>query len=121
MGIDDLQLPPLSGLANPTSGSLEELRLDGAKRAADRGDGKEAAHQFEKVFATMLVRELRRSMPKSPFGEGPGADVYEGWFDDHLGGALARNDALGLAGMIKASITRTQAARDAQATIGGRP
>jgi Rod binding domain-containing protein len=113
MPINDLQK-----LASPNLGSVDDARLDGARRAAERGDAKETARQFEKLFAMMLVRELRRSMPEGPFGQGPGADVYEGWFDEHLGDALAAHDALGLTGMVKAAIGRAQAARDAVADVG---
>jgi Rod binding domain-containing protein len=107
-------LPELAGRATcalAPSGP-DEARLEAARRAADRGDAAETARQFEELFSVLLVRELRRCMPAGPFGEGPGADVYEGWFDEHLGGALAERDALGIAGMIKASIQRTQAARE---------
>jgi len=118
MRIGDSQLPALPNLAALGEGPLgsarlAESQLDVARRAAERGDAAETARQFEKLFAVQLVRELRRSMPAGPFGQGAGTDVYEGWFDEHLGNALAERDSLGLAGMIKAAIGRAQAARDA--------
>ena len=110
MDIGDLKTPQL-----PMLSSAQDARLAGVRRAADRGDDESTSREFEKLFAVMLVRELRRSMPDSPFGEGAGADVYEGWFDEHLGGALAERNTLGIAGMVKTSLGRTQAARDAAA------
>ncbi len=106
MQIGDLQKPQL--LAPDT-----DVRLADARRASERGDAGETARQFETLFGTMLVRELRRSMPKGMFGDGAGADVYEGWFDEHLGRSLAERDTLGLAGMVKTTIQRAQAAREA--------
>jgi len=104
----------LGGLGQAAASTdLDQAKLDALRRACQSGDAGETAKQFEKLFATLLVRELRRSMPEGPFGDGPGADVYEGWFDEQLGGALAQRDALGLAGMVKAAIGRAQAARDA--------
>lgn len=113
-----MRIDGLQKLAATDLGSLDDARLAGARRAAERGDAKETAIQFEKLFAVMLVRELRRSMPQGPFGQGAGADVYEGWFDEHLGNALAAHDALGLTGMVDAAIGRAQAARDAAAEVG---
>lgn len=113
MQIGDLQKPTLPGLKPDT-----DMRLADAKRAAARGDAGDTARQFETLFGTMLVRELRRSMPKGMFGDGAGADVYEGWFDEHLGRSLAERDTLGLAGMVKTTIQRAQAAREATEAHG---
>lgn len=110
-----MQIGDLHRAALPELASASDAHLDGARRAAERGDSAETARQFETLFAVMLVRELRRSMPTGMFGESAGADVYEGWFDEHLGGALAERDALGIAGMVKSAIGRAQAARDAAA------
>lgn len=110
MQIGDLQRPQLPGLAPAT-----DSRLAGAKRAAERGDVDETARQFETLFGTLLVRELRRSTPSGLFGDGAGADVYEGWFDEQLGTALSARDALGIAGMVRAALGRAQAAVDASA------
>jgi Rod binding domain-containing protein len=112
----DLATAGRSGLGEAR---FAERQLDAARRAAARGDTDETAREFEKLFAVLLVRELRRSMPEGPFGKGPGADVYEGWFDEHLGGALAEHDSLGIAGMIKTSLQRAQAARDSSAEERG--
>ena len=38
------------------------------------------------------------------FGKGPGSDIFEGWYDKHVGEALAEQEALGLAGMIRATL-----------------
>ena len=77
-------------------------------------DAEEAAKKFEALFATMLVREMRRSLPDGFFGGGSGAEIYEGWLDEHVGATLARDGALQLAGMIK-----TQLGREATEATGG--
>ena len=124
MRIGDTQQPMSANLAalgtgGASPGDQDQAKLDAVRRAVEHGDAGEASRQFEKLFAVLLVRELRRTMPEGPFGDGPGADVYEGWFDEQLGGALSQRDALGLAGMIKSAIGRAQAAHDAAA--GGAP
>jgi flagellar protein FlgJ len=108
-----------SGIQLPTRDSAVDSRLDGALRAAESGSPSEASRQFETLFAMMLVRELRRSMPQGMFGNSAGSDVYEGWFDEHLGAALADRDALGIGSMVKVALQRTQAARDAAARAEG--
>jgi len=121
MHIDGLQKTPLSLLAPEARtrlGCAQSARLDAAQSAAGRGDVKETARQLETLFAVMLVRELRRSMPAGPFGGGAGADIYEGWFDEHLGAALGAHDALGIAGLVKATLGRSPGA---ESTEGQQP
>jgi len=99
--------------------SLTQAGATDALQAARRGDDEEAAKAFEGVFARLLVREVRRALPEGFFGEGAGADVYESWFDEHLGQALVERDALGLAGMVKAAVGRASAAEDAESATEG--
>jgi Rod binding domain-containing protein len=108
----DLQtlLPALSGeaLANPLS--------------ADRSkDHQEAAEKFESLIATQLVKELRRGVSDGFFGDGPGADVYNGWLDKHVGESLAGSWKLDLAGMVKTNLDSKQARLDREqaGTPGG--
>ena len=105
----------LQGLVS--NGDLAKAR--GAQRAAESGeaDAEAVGRRFEELFATMLVREMRKSAsginPEGGFfGKGAGADVYEGWFDEHVGRELAARDSLGLVGMVKAGIARTQATEE---------
>jgi len=94
--------------------------LTAAKSALDAGTRGEIApeevgQRFEQLFATMLVRELRKSADSLSgdgglFGKGAGSDVYDGWFDEHVGGVLAERDALGLVGVVKAGVARERAA-----------
>ena len=100
---------PLQFRADVLGGSFD-LSLDEAKRAAENGSVEEAAKSFERLFATMLVREMRRSLPDGFFGSVPGADTFEGWLDEHLGAALAEGNALGLAESLRADLIRKNAA-----------
>lgn len=80
-----------------------------AQRASElaRSDRTEdAAQRFEELLATVLVKELRRALPDGLFGQGPGADVFEGWFDEHLGKSLARDGALGLGEIVREGLLR---------------
>jgi Rod binding domain-containing protein len=86
-------------------GALERLaRADRAARAARAGSVEAAAAEFEALLATMLVKEMRAGLSEGFFGQGAGADVFDGWLDQHLGESLARSGVLDLAGIIKAEM-----------------
>ena len=101
---------------NGTSGSGAIQRsVDAAQDAAARGEADEAAAKFEKLLATMLVREMSRTLPEGFFGEGAGSDTFDGWLQEHMGAAIADDGGLGIAEAVRASILRKQAAvEDAQ-------
>jgi len=86
--------------------SLTTKGVDDADRAARAGENDEAAEGFERLFSRMLVREMRRGLKDGPFGKGPGADVYEAWFDEHLAESLVERNTLGFAEMVRASLLR---------------
>ena len=92
-----------------------ERALEGARDAAQRGQAGEAALEFEKLFATLLVKELRRGLPEGFFGKGAGADVYEGWLDEHLGTALSEGRGLGLRVALERQLGAPPAAEGATA------
>ncbi len=78
-----------------------------ATRAGERaraGEVDEAAQRFEELLSTMLVREMRRGVEQGFFGEGAGADVFEGWLDEHLGRSLARDHVFDLAQAVRVSL-----------------
>lgn len=88
-------------------------------RAAEQAQGissnqDNASQQMEELFATMLVKELRKSLPNEGFfGKGKGADVFNGWMDDFLGRQLAQEGALDLAGRVKVALEESGEAQDA--------
>lgn len=101
---------PLVSLQNqPTSPSASEIH-----RRAD-GDVQRAADELEVHFATLLVKEMRSSLGDGLFGSGPGTDTFEGWFDEHLGRAVAEGGGLELVGLVKAAA----GSKDGQAEQGG--
>ena len=72
-------------------------------RAGD-GDNAEVVQAFGKIFAQQLIKEMRSTVDGGFFGSGAGSDIYESWFDEHVAEVLAADDALGLAGMMKAGL-----------------
>jgi len=99
--------------------SSEMLRsAQGVGKGESAEDDDKVAKQFETYFATMLVKEMRSSLPEGMFS-GAGSDVYSSWFDQNIGDALASRDALGLASMIRTAIGRTQHDVDTRALAQG--
>ena len=116
---------PGSGLSQATAqlqggkGADEVAKAKGALLGAKDGSmtTEEVGQQFEELFSTMLVREMRKSAKSSAsegglFGKGAGADIYEGWFDEKVGAAIAAQGSLGLVGMVKASIGRLESTEE---------
>lgn len=86
---------------------LPPLQLDGSQgleRAAAHAD---AGEKFEDLLATMLVKQMRQSLPEGFFGSGPGADSFGGWFDKVFGEAVG--ESLEIAGMVRTSLDAKQA------------
>ena len=55
-----------------------------------------------------VVGRMREASGVHLFGEGPGAQVHEGLFDQMMGDALAANQGVGLYREVEASIRRHQ-------------
>lgn len=102
-------------------GALDAARISGdlsagriSKLSAGGSDQAEvAAQEFESLFATLLVTELRKGLGDGFFGEGPGADTFNGWFDEQLGASIASRGSLGLADQVREAIASEQAAATA--------
>jgi len=93
-------------------GPLSSLVDAGAARVPE-GDGAHVAKELEALFATMLVKEMRKGMAGEFFGEGSTGDIYGGWFDEHVGRSLSDSGAFDLAGIIKVGVEGKDAARAA--------
>ena len=68
------------------------------------------AQDFESVFASMLLKEMRQGLePDSLFGKDTG-DVFGGLFDRFMGQEMTKGNGLGMAPMIREGIERQQRA-----------
>jgi Rod binding domain-containing protein len=112
MGAGDIDVSGALAARTAAAGSTESL----ARSLRDAG-ADEAAKKFEALFATMLVKEMRKALPEGFFGEGAGGDIYGGWFDEHLGGAIARTGALHLTPIVERGMANQAAARAYAASI----
>jgi Rod binding domain-containing protein len=106
-GTQALGLGPLTSLVEASGARVPE------------GDGAYVAKELEALFATMLVKEMRKGMAGEFFGEGSTGDIYGGWFDEHVGRSLSENGAFDLAGIIKVGVEGKHAARAASAAARG--
>jgi flagellar protein FlgJ len=93
---NSLPLPESAGSSHPSG--RPNLNQSAAKVAQD----------FESVFASMLLKEMRQSLePGSMFGEDSG-DVYGGLFDRYFGEQMTKGSGLGMASMVQENIERMQ-------------
>ncbi|HVS20099.1 MAG TPA: rod-binding protein [Planctomycetota bacterium] len=91
-----------------------DQRLGAARRELGRGEVGDAAREFERLFATLLVKEMRSTLPEGFFGGGAGSDVFDGWFDEHLGASLAEGRGLGLRIALERDLGLKQTAVDGE-------
>lgn len=97
------------GQANiATLAQLDSQSLRRLQSTEGSSEHQEAAEKFEALFATQLVKEMRRALPDGFFGSGPGSDTFNGWLDQTLGESLAQSWHLDLAGMVKTNLDSKQ-------------
>ncbi len=101
----------LSTLATPTGPMAEpDLQsLSARARAGDPDAVPAVARQFESVFLSQILKEMRQSVGEGEgsgmFGKDPG-DALGGIFDMMMGRYLAGAGGIGLAGVITRQLTR---------------
>lgn len=104
-------MPPLAAAAMIDPPSLGELAST-TRQAASKATGTAAkvASDFESVFASLMLKEMRKTLqPESLFGDDSG-DVYGGMFDLFLGKQMAESGGFGLARMVREALEREGAA-----------
>jgi Rod binding domain-containing protein len=84
-------------------GQPEQLRLMADRMTAEKRA--EVAKEFEAVFSSMLVKQMRESLTEGMFGSDSG-DVYGGLFDLFLGRHMAEAQPIGIDKMVKAYLDR---------------
>lgn len=95
---NSLPLPESAGSLSPGS------------RQNDTAMTAKVAQDFESVFASMLLKEMRQSLePGSMFGEDSG-DVYGGLFDRYFGEHMTQGNGLGMSKMLQESMEKMQRA-----------
>lgn len=104
-----MDLNATSALTKPISGAMLSGRVARLERAEAQSQDDTVAREVEGLFAQLFVKELRRGLGDGFFGQGAGADTFEGWLDENLADSLARDGVLDLAGRIKASLEAKRA------------
>ncbi len=100
------------GLMSSMNGS-SILKADGSKAPASANQNARVAEDFEGVFASLLLKEMRKTLePGTLFGEDSG-DVYGGLFDMYLGQQMTQSGGFGLAKMVRESMERPQSVNTA--------
>lgn len=62
---------------------------------------KEAAQEFEAVFISLMLSQMRNNVMKSDlFGKGQEEEVWNSMMDQELAKTWARNDGVGLANLL---------------------
>lgn len=93
------------------SSSLPLPESTGNIQSSNRGGGDptaaKVAQDFESVFASMLLKEMRQSLePGSLFGEDSG-DIYGGLFDKYFGDQMTKANGLGLSNMMQQALEKS--------------
>ena len=65
------------------------------------------------------LEDERSGLTSGVFGDGPGADTYSAWFDEHLGNELADSGVLGLAGRLRVALGSQEGAAASGSQVAG--
>ncbi|WP_182870011.1 rod-binding protein [Rhodopirellula sp. JC639] len=104
-------------------GNNISVSLPGQIAAAAKGEAPSAAGmeelgtEFESVFLSMLMKEMRNSLEDGLFG-GDGSDSFGGMFDQFIGQHLAQSKAIGVSDLLVQQYSKTQAAESHEQSPG---
>lgn len=95
----------MNSIANSVSAALPlatspQLQQAVSERLDSREQAAEVGKEFESLFLSLMLKELRSSLQDGMF-QGDGGDVYGGLFDLMMGQSMAASNPLGIGQMIQ--------------------
>jgi flagellar protein FlgJ len=115
-------LVPTSGLSTPTSsvdGGYDPRGLDAVKLAAKNNDPastKKVAQQFESMFLSMMLKNMRATLPGTDPLASDGTKMATDMYDQQLVQNLSKGKGMGLADALVAQIERAQGKQPSAST-----
>lgn len=91
---------PLLASSSLTGGAGDVPKVNSREQA------QKLAQDFEGLFLSMLVKDLRKSVDGEGLFPGDSSDTYGGMFDMFLGQHLAQNGGIGMAASIEETIAQ---------------
>jgi len=97
-----------SGLQSKAPSSAPSARVEGRGGLGDKQDKKlkEACRDFEALFLSIVLKQMRKTVPKSAlFGSDPAPDTFQEMMDDEIGRSAANTSSMGIADMLYRQLT----------------
>jgi flagellar protein FlgJ len=101
---------------------IEPMNLSSTPESAGKGPGvkkidegklKKTCGDFESIFISQMLKEMRKSIPKSGLLDGGGQqDMYLGLFDEELSRSMAKRGGIGLGKILYQNIMKQGKPRD---------
>ena len=101
----DMKLP----VHMPLSEIMENKALDTTRsvRKAEDGRLREACQGFEEIFINMMLKEMRKAMPKGGlFPDSIQKDIYQSMFDQHVAHIVSTGKGIGLSDMFFENLSK---------------
>lgn len=101
---------------DPTASLQGAESADRSTPLASIDGNQDAGQQFESLFVSMLLKEMRQTSSEDGMFAGDTSDVYGGLFDMFLGQHIASQKAFGIADLINSQLKPAADAGPAPAT-----
>jgi Rod binding domain-containing protein len=104
----NLLIEPMSASSTPDS-----VRKEPGVKRIDEGKLKKACGDFESIFISQMLKEMRKSIPKSGLLDGGGQqDMYLSLFDEELSKSLAKRGGIGVGKILYQNIMKQSQNKD---------
>lgn len=100
-------MPSVSSIVLPEAPTLTALANAGQRaKSVTPQNAAKVADDFESLFASLMLKEMRKTLePDTLFGN-DSADVYGGLFDLFLGQKVAQTGGFGIARMVRDALAQ---------------
>ena len=92
----------MNSIPGTTAAMLSQptVTRDFAKQAESKSEIEAVASEFEGVFLSMVMKEMRQTLSEGGFFEGESSDSFGGMFDMFVGEHLAKSQPLGISQLL---------------------
>lgn len=98
----DIKAIPHDLLLDQTAKVERPLKNSAASADKSKAEVKKAAHDFEAMFASLMLKSMRSTVGKDPLtGGGSGEEIYRSLLDQEYASIMASGDGMGLAKVIE--------------------